>query len=165
MTDGHFLEQGEVGEIVAKGYNIMKGYIGLPDELQSVDADGWLHTGDLGLIDEEGYIRLKGRAKELIIRGGENISPIEVENAICEYEDILSCKVVGAPHDFLGEEVVACIALKKRNKYSEEELKAHLSKRIAEYKIPSRIIIYDELPMTDNGKIDTKLLKEQVKER
>ena len=165
MTDGHFLEQGEVGEIVAKGYNIMKGYIGLPDELQAVDDEGWLHTGDLGLIDEEGYIRLKGRAKELIIRGGENISPIEVENAICEYEDVLSCKVVGAPHDFFGEEVVACIELKKRNKYSEEELKLHLSKRIAEYKIPSRIIIYDELPMTANGKIDAKLLKEQVKER
>lgn len=165
MADGHFLEQGEVGEIVARGYNIMKGYIGLPDELQAVDDNGWLHTGDLGLIDKDGYIRLKGRAKELIIRGGENISPIEVENAICEYEEVLSCKVVGAPHDFLGEEVVACIALKKRNKYSEEELKAHLSKRIAEYKIPSRIIIYDELPLTANGKIDAKLLKEQVKER
>lgn len=159
---GDFLEPGGVGEVIAKGYNIMKGYMGLPPELQAVDENGWLHTGDLGMFDGDGYIRLKGRIKELIIRGGENISPIEVENAICEYDDVLSCKVIGAPHEFLGEEVVACIELKKRNKYSEESLRKHLLERLAEYKIPSRIIIYDSLPMTANGKIDAKLLKAQV---
>ena len=163
VKTGEFLKNGEVGEIVAKGYNIMKGYMGLPKEKQSVDENGWLHTGDLGIIDEKGYIRLKGRAKELIIKGGENISPIEVENAICEYEPILACKVVGAPHEFFGEEVVACIALKKRNNYNEEELISVLKNKIADYKVPSRFVIYEELPLTDNGKIDAKLLKEQVK--
>ena len=162
-SSGEFLPQGQVGEIVARGYNIMSGYMNLPPKQQAVDENGWLHTGDLALCNEEGYLQLRGRAKELIIRGGENISPIEVENAICEYEEILSCKVVGAPHDFLGEEVVACIELKKRNKYCEEKLYEHLRNRLSEYKLPARVIVYESLPMTANGKVDAKRLKEEVK--
>ena len=150
---------GESGEILVQGFNLMIGYYKVALEDQSIDEEGWLHTGDLGYLDEEGYLRLSGRLKELIIRGGENIMPGEVEVAISELEIVDNVKVFGVPSEFFGEEVGACIKLKDGAAFDEESMKAELKKRLAKFKIPAYFVIYDEFPMLGTGKIDGVALK------
>lgn len=152
----------ENGEILVQGFNLMIGYYKVPIEDQAIDEDGWLHTGDLGFIDEEGYLHLSGRRKELIIRGGENIMPGEVENAISKLDGIAMVKVIGVPDDFFGEEVVACIRLQDGAYFDEGIAKQVLGQELAKFKIPSRFLIMDEMPMLATGKIDGVTLKEQV---
>ena len=148
------------GEILVQGSNLMLGYYKVPIDDQSIDAEGWLHTGDLGMIDADGYLRLSGRLKELIIRGGENITPIEVENAITLLSDIISeVKVVGVPSEFFGEEVCACITLKDGAKFDEKFIRSELAKHLSKFKIPSYFIVYNKLPVLGSGKIDLKGLK------
>ncbi len=150
---------GESGEILVQGFNLMIGYYKVPIDQQSIDDEGWLHTGDIGCLDEEGYLRLSGRLKELIIRGGENIMPGEVEAAISELEIVDNVKVFGVPSEFFGEEVGACIKLKEGTAFDEESMKAELKKRLAKFKIPAYFVIYDEFPMLGTGKIDGVALK------
>ncbi|MBR1635338.1 MAG: AMP-binding protein [Lachnospiraceae bacterium] len=150
---------GESGEILVQGFNLMIGYYKVPIDQQSIDDEGWLHTGDIGCLDEEGYLRLSGRLKELIIRGGENIMPGEVEAAISELEIVDNVKVFGVPSEFFGEEVGACIKLKDGAAFDEESMKAELKKRLAKFKIPAYFVIYDEFPMLGTGKIDGVTLK------
>ena len=150
---------GESGEILVQGFNLMIGYYKVPLDQQSIDDEGWLHTGDIGCLDEEGYLRLSGRLKELIIRGGENIMPGEVEAAISELEIVDNVKVFGVPSEFFGEEVGACIKLKDGAAFDEESMKAELKKRLAKFKIPAYFVIYDEFPMLGTGKIDGVALK------
>lgn len=147
-----------VGEILVQGFNLMTGYYKLAPDAQAIDAEGWLHTGDLGSVDADGYLRLTGRIKELIIRGGENIFPAEVEAAISEHENIADVKVLGVPHDFFGEEVCACVRLKSAA-FDETEMRAALSAQLAKYKIPAHFLIYDEFPLLGSGKIDSVALK------
>ena len=123
-------------------------------DLQSLDDRGWLHTGDLGYLDSEGYLHLTGRAKELIIRGGENIMPNEVASAISEHTGIADVKVVGIPDDFFGESVCACLCLKEGASLDEAEMRAFLLDRLAKYKIPSHYLVYDALPTLSSGKVD-----------
>ncbi len=130
-----------------------------------IKGEGWLHTGDMGYIDEMGYLCLSGRFKELIIRGGENIMPQEVEAAISELEIIDNVKVIGVPSDFFGEEVAACIKLKDGASFDEAAVKAELLKRLAKYKVPSFFIVYDRLPMLGSGKIDGVALKKDALEK
>lgn len=163
--DNSFCGVEEPGEIVARGYNIMKGYFMLEQSRQAVDADGWLHTEDIGYFDKEGYVHIGGRQKDIIIRGGENISPMEVEKAIMDYPMVLDVKVMGVPNAILGEEVAACLLLQKRNKYDEQELWELLGEKLSKYKIPSYIEIFEEFPMNVNGKIDVRKLKEQLLNR
>ena len=156
---------GTAGEVLVQGFNLMTGYYKLPMEDQGIDADGWLHTGDMGILDEDGYLTLCGRYKELIIRGGENIMPSEVESAISELEIVDNVKVIGVPSDFFGEEVGACIKLKAGAAFDEDAVKAELLKSLAKYKVPSHFVIYDEFPMLGSGKIDGVALKKDAIEK
>ena len=162
---GEVCAPGEPGEILVQGFNLMTGYYKLPLQDQAIDKEGWLHTGDMGYLDEEGYLTLSGRYKELIIRGGENIMPSEVESAISELEIIESVKVIGVPSDFFGEEVGACVKLKDGASFDEAAVKAELMKRLAKYKVPSYFVVYDEFPMLGSGKIDGVALKKDALER
>ena len=156
---------GESGEILVQGFNLMTGYYKLSLEDQAIDDEGWLHTGDMGYIDEMGYLCLSGRFKELIIRGGENIMPQEVEAAISELDIIDNVKVIGVPSDFFGEEVAACVTLKDGATFDEAAAKAELMKRLAKYKVPAYFIVYDRFPMLGSGKIDGVTLKKDALEK
>lgn len=156
---GGFLPQGEIGEVVARGENLMNGYDKLPKEKQPIDENGWLHTGDLGLIDENGYLYLAGRIKDVIIRGGENISPSEIENALNQIDNIREAKVMGAPHPIYGESVEACVTMTDGGEsFDQEAIKNALRKVIARFKVPSHIFLYDSFPLNVNGKLDQRAL-------
>ena len=156
---GGFLPQGEIGEVVARGENLMNGYDKLPQEKQPIDENGWLHTGDLGFMDENGYLHLSGRIKDVIIRGGENISPSEIENALNQMDNIREVKVMGAPHPIYGESVEACITMTDGGAaFDPEAIKSALRTVIARFKIPSHIFLYDSFPLNVNGKLDQRAL-------
>ena len=156
---------GTSGEVLVQGFNLMIGYYKVPIDQQSIDEEGWLRTGDLGFMDEEGYLHLSGRLKELIIRGGENIMPGEVEAAISSLEEIDNVKVVGVPSDFFGEEVCACIKMKSGASFSEDAVRQQLSAKLAKFKIPHHFLVYEEFPMLGTGKIDGVTLKKDAIQR
>ena len=153
---------GVEGEILVQGYNLMTCYYKADIDDQSIDVDGWLHTGDLGFLDHDGYLHLSGRLKELIIRGGENITPNEVAATISAQEGIADVKVLGAPHSFFGEEVVACLVLKHGFAYDEAVLRANVATLLAKFKQPSYYIVYDKFPLLPNGKVDVVNLKKDM---
>jgi fatty-acyl-CoA synthase len=156
---GGFLPHGEIGEVVARGGNLMNGYDKLPKEKQPIDDQGWLHTGDLGYLDEDGYLHLSGRIKDVIIRGGENISPSEIESALNQMDNIREAKVMGAPHPIYGESVEACVTMTDGGKsFDQEALKKALRGVIARFKVPSHIFLYDSFPLNVNGKLDQRSL-------
>ena len=156
---------GADGEILVQGCSLMGGYyrIGLDD--QAIDAEGWLHTGDRGFLDEEGYLRLLGRYKELILRGGENVMPGEIEYALTELDTVSNAKVIGVPSEFFGEEVCACVVCAPGKTFDEEAARAALSARLARYKVPSFFLVYEELPLLSTGKVDIAALKKDAVER
>ena len=156
---GGFLPQGEIGEVVARGGNLMNGYDRLPREKQPIDDQGWLHTGDLGYFDADGYLHLSGRIKDVIIRGGENISPSEIENALNQMDNIREAKVMGAPHPIYGESVEACVTMTDDGRsFNQEAMKNALRSVIARFKVPSHIFLYDSFPLNVNGKLDQRAL-------
>lgn len=162
---GRLLPAGEKGEIVVKGYSAMRGYYcsrGHNPPVQAIDEEGWLHTGDLGKKDKDGRISIEGRIKDIIIRGGENISPNEVSKEILRYEPILDSIVMGVPHPLLGEEVIACLTLETPEDYLEDELRSILKVRLSRFKIPEFFLVYDAFPLKQNGKVDMLSLKEDV---
>lgn len=149
------------GEILVKGVNVMKGYYNNPLENEKVfTKDGWLRTGDLGYLDSKENLHVKGRLKEIIIRAGENISPLEIEEVVYRIEGIKSAKVFGIPSKIFQEEVVLCIIADQ--KISDEYILDYLSKYLAEYKLPKKIFRFDKFPMTSNGKIDAVALKKII---
>ena len=156
------MRTGETGEILVQGFNLMSGYYKVPVEEQAIDGEGWLHTGDLGRMTGDGYLCISGRLKDLIIRGGENIMPGEVEAAISELPMVDNVKVIGVPNSFYGEEVGACITLREGCSFDEEAAKTALGKKLAAHKVPSRYIVYDSFPMLGTGKIDTVALKKDA---
>ena len=156
---GGFLPDGEIGEVVARGANLMNGYDGLPLSQQPIDENGWLHTGDLGYMDPDGYLHLAGRIKDVIIRGGENISPSEIENALNQIEHVREAKVMGAPHPIFGESVEACVTMTDGGAgFDQESIKNRLRTIIPRFKIPSHIFLYDRFPLNVNGKLDQRAL-------
>ena len=161
-TTGEVCAAGEVGEIVIEGFNLMSCYYKAALDKQAIDDSGWLHTGDLGFLDENGYLHLTGRIKELIIRGGENIMPSEIEKAIALFPDVADVKVQGVPDDFFGETVGASIVMKDGKPLDEEALRTFLKQRLAKYKIPAYIFRYDAFPVLSNGKIDAVGLKKDM---
>lgn len=165
LSDGHECAAGETGEILIQGYNLMAGYYKTGIDNQSIDADGWLHTGDLGYLREDGYLHLDGRLKELIIRGGENIMPLDVAQAVSTLPGVKDVKVVGVPSDFYGEEVAACICLKPDAVFDENEARTLLSGKLASFKIPSYFFLFSEFPTLSNGKIDSLSVLEEAKRR
>lgn len=150
----------KVGEICIKGYNVMCGYFNNKKMTEKVlDKDGWLHTGDIGYIDEAGYLHITGRKKELIIRGGENIYPKEIEDAILSIEGIIQSKVVGIDCETYGEEICAFIIKNSKNNINENSIKFYLKEKLAHYKVPKYIFFIDKMPLTTNGKVCLDELK------
>jgi long-chain acyl-CoA synthetase len=147
------VEQGEVGEIAIKGENIMKGYWGREEDTAEAIQDGWFTTGDMAKVDEDGYFFIVDRKKDLIIRGGYNVYPREVEEALYEHEGVAEVAVIGIEDDNLGEEVGAAVALKDGYDVDGEELQAFAKERLAAYKYPRAVWIVDELPKGPTGKI------------
>jgi long-chain acyl-CoA synthetase len=145
--------QGEVGEIVIKGHNVMKGYWDRPQETAETIVDGWLYTGDMGRVDEDGYFFIVDRKKELIIRGGYNVYPREIEEVLYEHPAVREAAVLGVAHDEYGEEVAAAVALVDGAEATGEELRDYVRERVAAYKYPRTVWIVDELPKGPTGKI------------
>jgi long-chain acyl-CoA synthetase len=145
---------GEVGEIAIRGHNVMKGYWNRPDATrESIDADGWFYSGDMARIDEDGCFFIVDRKKELIIRGGYNVYPREIEEVLYEHPAVREAAVIGVPHADLGEEVAAAVALKPGARATEAELSAFVKANIAAYKYPRRVWFVDDLPKGPTGKI------------
>ncbi len=153
--DGNALPPGEdnVGEIVVRGHNVMKGYYKRPEATAKAIVRGWFHTGDLGYQDEEGYFFVVDRLKDMVIRGGYNVYPREVEEVLYEHPDVVEAAVVGRPDDRLGEEVVAFVALKPGATVGPAELAAHCKERLAAYKYPRDVQVLEALPKGATGKI------------
>lgn len=151
------------GEVCAYGYNRMKGYYKMPDKTNEViDKEGWMHTGDLGTIDENGVIKIVGRIKDMIIRGGENIYPAEIEDFLMSNPKVEMVQIIGVPDQKYGEQTVAVIKLKPNEKWTEEEIKEWCKGKIANYKIPYYIKFVNDFPMTANGKIQKYKLREML---
>lgn len=165
MKTGDACETGAPGEILVEGYNTMACYYKADIEKQAIDDDGWLHTGDLGYLDKEGYVHLTGRAKEVIIRGGENIMPSEVAEKVSQYPGIVDAKVVGIPDDFFGEIVCACVVMKADDAFCEEKMRDFLKDKLAKYKIPSVFMEYKSFPMLASGKVDMVELRRDAIEK
>ncbi len=159
--DGNELPNGERGEIVIKGPNVMKGYYNNPEATEAAIRDGWLHTGDMGYVDDDGYFFISGRIKEMIIRGGENIYPKEIEEFIYQIDAVAEAAVVGVPDDFYGEEVKAYIVLKEGKSATEEEILNFCLEKMAKYKCPKSVAFIKEMPKTPTGKIQKKKLVEE----
>ena len=152
--DGNEVPQGEVGEIVIRGHNVMKGYWGRPDATEQVmDENGWFRTGDMARMDEDGYFFIVDRKKDLIIRGGYNVYPREVEEVLYEHPAIQEAAVVGVPDESLGEEVGAAVVLKKGESVEAHEIKGYVKDQVAAYKYPRKIWFEEELPKGPTGKI------------
>ena len=152
--DGNEVAQGEPGEIVIRGHNVMKGYWNRPEATaESITKDGWFHTGDMATVDEEGYFFIVDRKKDLIIRGGYNVYPREIEEVIYEHPAVREVAVVGVPHDELGEEIGAAIALKEGETATEDEIRQHVKDQVAAYKYPRVVWFVEELPKGPTGKI------------
>ena len=157
---------GSMGEICVRGYVVMQGYYNNPEATaKTIDKDGWLHTGDCGWMGDDGYIRLSGRIKDLIIRGGENISPVEIENAAMEMGGIDSCKAIGIPSEHYGEEICLCVVLEKGSGINENLIRTALSGKLASYKQPRYVLFFRQLPIKGTGKIDVNHLKKDAAER
>jgi len=157
--DGNDLPPGEVGEIVIRGHNVMKGYWGRPDATAEVMRGGWFHTGDMARVDEDGYFFIVDRKKDMIIRGGYNVYPREVEEVLYEHPAVSEVAVVGVPDDSLGEEVAAAVVLRPGADATEDDIRAYVKERVAAYKYPRKIWFPDELPKGPTGKI----LKREIK--
>ncbi len=157
-----FLPPGGEGEVVVRGYSVMLGYYKPQSCDQPVDDEGWLHTEDLGVMDGEGHVSIVGRIKDIIIRGGEDITPAEIRKEILRYEPVLDALVIGAPHPILGEEVIACLVLEEPKDYNEQELRSMLRYRLAKYKIPAFFLLYDAFPLKPSGKVDMRALRADV---
>ena len=160
--DGTELPAGQPGEVVIQGPNVMRGYLNRPEATAEAIVDGWLHTGDVGLMDEDGYLVLVDRLKDLIIRGGENLYPKEIEGALYQHPAVLEAAVVGAPDPVFGEEVAAFVSLREGHEVTPDELRAHCRQRLAKAKVPRYLEILDELPKTAVGKITKPPLRDRV---
>ena len=161
--EGGDAEPGGIGELWIKGPNVVKGYWNNPEATAESFTDGWLHSGDLARIDDEGFVYIADRVKDMLIRGGENVYCVEVEDALYTHPDVMDAAVIGLPHRVLGEEVGAVVQLLPGAQVSEEELKQHVAGQLAAFKVPARIDLRsDPLPRNANGKILKSQLKDEL---
>lgn len=164
-SNGATVERGVQGEILFRGYSVMQGYWNDKERTaEAIDDQNWMHSGDLGVMDEDGYVNITGRVKDMIIRGGENIYPREIEEYLYRHEDILDVQVFGVPDERFGEEVCAWIQL-KRPGMTAEDVKTFCKGQIAHFKIPKHISFVDEFPMTVTGKIRKIEMREKMTEQ
>ncbi|QPG07161.1 AMP-binding protein [Salinimonas marina] len=160
---GHIAPIGQAGEICARGYCVMQGYWGDEEKTNAtIDEHGWLHSGDLGVMDEEGYVTIVGRIKDMIIRGGENIYPREIEEVLYLHEEISDAAVFGIPDDRYGEQVCLWLKVREGSKIHEEEIRAYLKEHLAYFKIPKYISVVTDYPMTVTGKLQKFKMREQM---
>ena len=158
---GETLGPGKQGEFCARGYNIMKGYYKMEEATaQAIDQDGWLHSGDLCEVDEHGYYKVTGRLKDMIIRGGENIYPKEIEEFLYTGDEVQDVQVIGVPSEQYGEEVMACVILKKGACLTAEQVRAMIKENMARHKVPRYVEFMEQFPMTASGKIQKFKLRE-----
>jgi len=150
---GAMLPPGEVGELLVRGPSIVKGYYNRPEATAESIVDGWLHTGDTAFIDEEGYVFLQGRKKEMIIVGGENVYPVEVENVLSKHPAVAEAAVISIPHPVFGEVVKAVVVLHPGATATERDLKRHCTEELASYKVPQSFEFRDALPRNPSGKV------------
>jgi acyl-CoA synthetase (AMP-forming)/AMP-acid ligase II len=159
---GAVVRPGDVGELCARGYLVMTGYFDMPDATaEAIDADGWYHTGDLASMDERGYCRIEGRLKDMIIRGGENIYPREIEDVLFAHPDVAEIAVVGIPDDKWGEVVAAFVRCAPGSTLNTAALRTHLREHLAPFKTPTHWIAVDAFPLTGSGKIQKFVLRDQ----
>ncbi|WP_286914351.1 MULTISPECIES: fatty acid CoA ligase family protein [unclassified Pseudomonas] len=159
--DGHCVPRGEIGELCTRGYSVMLGYWNNPNATaESIDGEGWMHTGDLAVMDEQGYVRIVGRSKDMIIRGGENIYPRELEEFFFTHPAVADVQVIGVPCSKYGEEIVAWVRLHPGQVASEDELREWARARIAHFKVPRYFRFVDEFPMTVTGKVQKFRMRE-----
>ncbi|MCW1927759.1 AMP-binding protein [Bhargavaea beijingensis] len=163
---GMEVSQGEPGELCTRGYHVMKGYYNNEEATrQAIDEDGWLHTGDIAVMDEDGYIDITGRIRDMVIRGGENIYPREIEEFLYTHPSVSDVQVVGVPDPKYGEELMAWIILKPGGQETEESIREFCEGKISYHKIPRYIEFIDEYPMTASGKIQKFKLREMSEQR
>ena len=162
--DDNELPRGEAGEIVIRGHNVMKGYWNRPDATAAAVRDGWFHTGDVARMDGDGYFFIVGRQKDLIIRGGYNVYPREIEEVMHEHPAVAEVAVIGFPHPELGEEIGAAVTLKPGASATADELRAYVKSQVAAYKYPRRVWIADALPKNATGKIMKREIVPPVEE-
>ena len=154
---------GESGELMTRGFLVMKGYYNMPDKTaESIDPEGWLHTGDLATMNADGYVNIVGRVKDMIIRGGENIYPAEIEAFLMRHPEIAEAQVVGLPDSFMGEEVAAVIRLKPGSVANDEEVRRYCRDGISRHKVPKYISFVTAFPLTASGKVKKFELKQQL---
>jgi fatty-acyl-CoA synthase len=153
-SDGSFVERGGSGEFVTKGYSVMLGYWNQPDKTAESIVDGWMRTGDLAVMDEDGYVQITGRIKDMVIRGGENIYPREIEEFLYTHPDILDAQVIGVPDPKYGEELCAWVRMKPgTTPVSAASIREFATGKLAHYKIPRYVEIVEDFPMTVTGKV------------
>ncbi len=166
VETGEDCEPGEQGELWTRGYHVMRGYYKMEDKTREViNGEGWLHTGDLAVMDEEGYVRITGRAKDMIIRGGENVYPREIEEFLYTHPEISDVQVYGVPDEKYGEQVAAAVKLRPDSDLTAEDIKDYCCQSIAYYKVPEYVDFVEEYPMTASGKIQKYKLREAAVER
>jgi len=161
-TAGASVPSGEAGEIVIRGANVMKAYENNPTANADAFYDGWFRTGDQGVMDAEGYVSITGRLKEIISRGGEKISPREVDEIIMKHPAVHQCVCFAVPHDMLGEEVAAAVVLRQGAQATDKELRQFAAVSLADFKVPRKILILDAIPVGATGKLQRIGLAKQL---
>ncbi|MCH6267287.1 class I adenylate-forming enzyme family protein [Neobacillus citreus] len=159
---GNELPKGEIGEIIVQGEAITPGYYGLLEETERTIRDGWLYTGDLAMMDDEDYIYIVDRKKDLIIRGGFNIYPRDIEEVLSNHDAVSDVAVIGLPDERMGEEVVACVVIKPGKEVTEEEIIRYTQEKLAKYKSPRRVLFVENLPRNGVGKILKRKLRDEL---
>jgi fatty-acyl-CoA synthase len=161
--DGEILPRGEVGELCTRGYSVMTGYWGEPEATRNaLDSDGWMHSGDLASMDDNGFVRIVGRAKDMIIRGGENISPREVEEFLYTHPDIVDVQVIGVADEKYGEEVCAWVITREGSELDAQALVSFCKGEIAHFKVPRHIRFVDAFPTTASGKVQKFVMRREM---
>jgi fatty-acyl-CoA synthase len=165
-ASGTLMPAGEPGELCTRGYSVMLGYWNEPDKTaEAIDRAGWMHTGDLATMDSDGYIKIVGRSKDMVIRGGENVYPREIEEFLYKHPDITDVQVVGVRDERYGEEIAAFVISRAGAELDVESVREFCKGRIAHHKVPRYVICIDEFPMTVTGKIQKFKLRDLAIER
>jgi fatty-acyl-CoA synthase len=165
-VSGECVRRGEPGELCTRGYSVMLGYWNDPEQTaEAIDRAGWMHTGDLATMDADGYVNIVGRSKDMVIRGGENVYPREIEEFLYGHPEVRDVQVVGVPDERLGEELAAFVIPRDASRFDGEAVREFCRGRIAHYKVPRYVIVVDEFPMTVTGKIQKFRLREQAIEQ
>jgi long-chain acyl-CoA synthetase len=156
---------GEIGELCSRGRHVMQGYLNQPEATREAIVDGWLRTGDVGYMDADGYVYITDRRKDLIIKGGENISPREIEEGLYSHPAVAEAAVFGVPDETFGEEIVAAVVVRAGQSLTEDEIKRHISGYVTKFKTPAQVVFLETLPKNPSGKILKRALREQFAPR